>query len=254
MTMQPTLVLIPGLLCDAAVWAPQAAALADVATIRIADHGLADSLGAMADAVLASAPRQFALAGHSMGGRVALEVMRRASGRVSGLALLDTGYLPLAAGEAGQRERAERQTLLDLAQREGMRAVGRRWLRIPMIHPDRLADQKLVDGILDMFERKTSQHFAAQVRALLERPDASALLPRISCPTLVLCGKDDAWATLTAHRDMSVLIPHSTLVSVPACGHMATLERPQAVSAALREWLEQVNARGTPAARNEGRR
>jgi pimeloyl-ACP methyl ester carboxylesterase len=238
--VEHSLILIPGLLCDAAVWAPQAAALADLAEIRIADHGVLDSLGAMAEAIIAQAPPRFAVAGHSMGGRVALEVVRRAGARVTGLALLDTGYLPLPHAEAGRKETAERQALLDIARREGMRAVGRRWLRIPMVHPDRLADRALVDGILDMFERKTPDQFEAQVRALLQRPDASALLPGIACPTLVLCGEDDAWSLLQAHRDMAALIRHSTLVSIPECGHMAMLERPGAVNDALRAWLQTV--------------
>src|SRR6201986_2260110 len=98
------LVLVPGLMCDEAVWQPQLKALKKVGHIQVADHGELDSLGAMAEAILARAPPKFAVAGHSMGGRVALEVVRRAASRVTGLALLDTGYTPLAAGAAGQKE------------------------------------------------------------------------------------------------------------------------------------------------------
>jgi pimeloyl-ACP methyl ester carboxylesterase len=237
---QQMLILIPGLLCDAAVWTAQAAALEDLARIRIAEHGLRDSLGAMAEAIIAHAPPRFAVAGHSMGGRVALEVVRRAGSRVTGLALLDTGYLPVASGDAGERERAERHKLLELARSEGMRALGRRWLRLPMVYIDRLSDTQLVEDILDMFERKSYAVFEAQVRALLARPDASGLLPTIQCSTLVLCGRDDAWSQLQAHREMAALIPRSTLISIPECGHMATMERPQAVSQAMRSWLESV--------------
>jgi len=224
-------------MCDAAAWAPQSEALADVAEIRIAEHGTLDSLIAMAERILAQAPRRFAIAGHSMGGRVALEVMRRAGARVQALALLDTGYQALAAGAAGERERAERESLLELARREGMTAVGRRWLRIPMIHVERLGDAALVDGILQMIGRSSIEQFEAQVRALLQRPDASEVLTRISCPTLVLCGADDAWSVLATHREMATRIPGSELVSIARCGHMATLERPGEVSAALRRWL-----------------
>jgi pimeloyl-ACP methyl ester carboxylesterase len=227
-------------MCDATVWAAQVAALEDLAQIHIPDHGLADSLPAMADAILRKAPRRFAVAGHSMGGRVALELMRRASDRITGLALLDTSYLPRPEGAAGERELQERQKLLDLAQREGMRAVGERWLRIPMVHPDRFGDHELLERILGMIERRRPQEFAAQVRALLARPDASALLGQIRCPTLVLCGKDDAWALLAAHRAMAALIPGSTLVSIRHCGHMSTLERPRPVNQALRTWLLEV--------------
>ena len=119
---QPTLVLIPGLLCDEFVWSAQRRALSAQAQVWVADHGLLDSLTDMALAILSNAPaEQFALAGHSMGGRVALEVMRLAPHRVQRLALLDSGWLPLAAGAKGEEERASRLALLDNARRLGMR-------------------------------------------------------------------------------------------------------------------------------------
>jgi pimeloyl-ACP methyl ester carboxylesterase len=234
------LVLVPGLLCDQAVWKPQVKALKGLVNIQVPDHGLMDSLGAMAEAILATAPAKFAIAGHSMGGRVALEVVRRAASRVTGLALLDTGYTPVPPGNAGEREAAGRHELLLVGRQEGMRAVGERWLRIPMVHEARLTDRKLVESILQMIERRTPEQFAAQIRALLQRPDAAALLPMISCPALVLCGEEDAWASMSAHRVMAQLIPHSTLVPVANCGHMCTMERPDEVTAALKSWLERV--------------
>src|SRR5580692_4529481 len=122
------LVFVPGLLCDQAVWKPQLKALKGQVRMQVADHGELDSLSAMAQKILAEAPPKFAVAGHSMGGRVALEVVRRAGSRVTGLALLDTGYAPLAAGEAGAKEAAARMELLALARQSGMRAVGEVWL------------------------------------------------------------------------------------------------------------------------------
>jgi len=235
-------VLVPGLLCDQAVWKPQMKALKGVANIQVADHGELDSLSAMAEAILARAPAKFAVVGHSMGGRVALEVVRRAASRVTGLAFLDTGYTPLPAGVAGEKEAAGRHELLEVARQSGLRAVGERWLRIPMVYEARLKDRRLVEAILQMFERRTPAQFAAQIRALLQRPDATPLLPMISCPALVLCGRDDAWAPLSVHRVMAQLIPHSTLVAVPECGHMCTMERPDEVSAALAGWLKRVAA------------
>lgn len=148
------LILIPGLMCDATVWEPQRDALADIASVRIALPGARSSLVEMADAVLADAPPTFALAGHSMGGRVALEVMRRAAHRVTGLALLDTGYQPLPRGQARERERAGRFALLEMAREQGMRAMGRRWLE-GMIHPERRTDHELVERILDMIASKS---------------------------------------------------------------------------------------------------
>jgi pimeloyl-ACP methyl ester carboxylesterase len=243
------LILIPGLMCDEAVWAPQIAALSGRAQIQVARHGLRDSLAAMAEAVIEQAPPRFGLAGHSMGGRVAFEVMRRASGRVAGLALLDTAYLPRAAGAAGERERLGRLELVELARREGMRTMGQRWLHTPMVHPDRLSDEPLIESILAMIERSSPEQFQAQVHALLERPDAASLLPGIRCPTLVLCGRNDAWATMTVHERLAALIPGSRLVSIADCGHMATMERPEAVNQALCEWWTAVMAADSRAAR-----
>src|SRR5215510_11486659 len=117
MGLKTPVVLLPGLVCDAAVWTHAKAALGASAPVLIAEYGLLDSLGAMAEKVLREAPPSFAVAGHSMGGRVALEVLRRAPERVAAIALLDTGVQPLAAGEAGQREAAGRHELLDIARR-----------------------------------------------------------------------------------------------------------------------------------------
>lgn len=235
------LILIPGLLCDATVWEPQRDELADIARVRVGLPGARSTLGEMAEAILAEAPATFALAGHSMGGRVALEVMRRAAHRVKGLALLDTGYRALARGLAGERERAGRFALLDMARARGMRAMAGRWLE-GMIHPDRRADRALIDRILNMIEGESPELFEAQIAALLARPDATTILIGISCPTLVLCGREDAWSPASRHREIAALIDASRLVVVPECGHMSTLERPAAVSGALRGWLEVVRS------------
>lgn len=170
--------LLPGLMCDDAVWAGQRDALARRGAVSVAGYGALDSLPAMASAVLRSAPPAFVVVGHSMGGRVALEVVRQAPDRVRGLALLDTGYQSREPGPAGDDERAKRMALVDVAQRDGMRAMGTQWVQ-GMVHPDRLADSALLDAILAMIERRTPEVFAAQQRALLARPDAGALLGAI---------------------------------------------------------------------------
>jgi pimeloyl-ACP methyl ester carboxylesterase len=232
----PPLVLVPGLLCDDAVWEPQRAALSHQAEVILAHHGIADSLGRMAEQVLDVAPPRFALAGHSMGGRVALEVIARAPERVLRLALLDTGFEGLAPGAAGERERAGRLRLLELARAGGMRKMGADWAR-GMVHPSRLDDAPLMDAILDMIARATPATFAAQVGALLARPDRTSLLPTLRVPTLALCGHDDAWSPLARHRVLAAHIPGSVLVDIPDCGHMSTMERPALVTAALLAWL-----------------
>jgi pimeloyl-ACP methyl ester carboxylesterase len=228
-------VLLPGLVCDEAVWAHARAPLEAGAPVIIPDYGLLDSLGAMAEKVLREAPPRFAVAGHSMGGRVALEILRRAPERVSALALLDTGVQPLASGEPGEREATGRHELLALARERGMAAMARRWVQ-GMVWSPRLNDETLIRGVIDMFARRSADMFAAQIRALLARPDASGLLADISCPTLVLCGEQDGWAPAQRHIDMAQKIPGARLVLVPDCGHMCTMERPEAVTGALLEW------------------
>ena len=240
-TPRHPLVLIPGLLCDATVWPHQQAALADIADIHVSDHGTRDSLPAMARTILANAPPRFAIAGHSMGGRIALEVYRAAPERISGVALMDTGHHPLAPGAAGEKEVAGRFALLETARREGMRAMARQWLQ-GMVHPARLSESSLVEPILDMFEAKSPEVYAAQTRALINRPDAGPVLSTIRCPTLVLCGHDDSWSPVQRHLEMSAAIAGSVFVDIPECGHMCTLERPDAVNAALRKWFLSVIA------------
>jgi len=217
------------------VWEHARAALAPHAEVHIPRYAALDSLGAMAEKVLAETPGDFALAGHSMGGRIALEVQRRAPERVKGIALLDTGAQPLAAGVAGAREAAGRHELLEIARTQGMAAMAARWVQ-GMVYPPRLGEGPLIARIVDMFARSSAEVFAAQIRALLARPDASAVLDAIRCPALVLCGAEDSWAPASRHREMAARIRGATLTIVPECGHMCTLERPDAVTRSLTDW------------------
>ncbi len=232
----PTLVLVPGLMCDHAVWSPLLPWLAPQRHCVVADHGDSDDLADMARRILAAVPGRFALAGHSMGGRVALELVRLAPERVSHLALLDTGHLPRPPGEAGEEEARKRHALLDLARRQGVRAMASDWVR-GMVHPARLDDAVLVDAILDMFERKSVDTFARQVRALLQRPDATPVLRSLRVPTLVQCGRQDSWAPVAQHEALCALVPGARLDLIEDAGHMAPMERPQAVAESLLRWL-----------------
>ncbi len=232
----PDLILVPGLMCDEGVWESQTQELGLLTSIRIADHGSTESLGAMADAILRTAPARFALAGHSMGGRVAFEVFRRAPDRVAGLALMDTAYAGRPAGAAGDEEAAKRYALLEIAKRNGTRTMGAVWVQ-KMVLRDRLFDTHLIDPILDMFGRKSVDIFAAQIKALLERPDAEPLLANIKCPVMVLCGRQDTWSPVDVHEQMAARMPQSRLVVIEDCGHMSTMERPEQVTDAMRDWL-----------------
>jgi pimeloyl-ACP methyl ester carboxylesterase len=237
MTRTP-LILVPGLMCDHAVWSPILPALNAVADCQIADHGDTDRIERMAQRVLDHAPEHFALAGHSMGGRVALEVARLAPQRVLRLALMSTGHLPRPSGSAGEDEARKRYALLEIARKQGVRAMAQDWVR-GMVHPDRLSDAPLIESILAMFARKTAADYARQIHALLERPDASAVLRQLHCPTLFVCGQEDTWSPISQHQAMAQLVPGSQaqVAVIPHSGHMCLMEDPTAVALALTQWL-----------------
>ena len=233
-----TLVLLPGLLCDDAVWVHQRQSMGQRVDTVVPNYAELGAIEGMARKVLAEVTAPvFSLAGHSMGGRVALEVVRLAPQRVRRLALLDTGYEPIAAGEAGAQEREKRMRLLQHAKAHGMREMGKLWAP-GMVHPERL-ESPLFNEILDMIERRTPEQFEAQINALLGRPDAGPVLRKLHCPTALICGREDAWSPYARHEAMSHMVPAQwvTLHAVEHCGHMSTMEQPEVVSALLDTWL-----------------
>lgn len=232
-----TLVLVPGLMCDAAVWSGVISHLGTQARGAVVpDHGLCDDIVGMAQQILASVPGALAVAGHSMGGRVALEMRRLAPQRVRHLALLDTGYLARPLGAEGEAEAAKRQTLLDLSVNQGVETMARTWAQ-GMVNPSRLTDSVLMDYIVTMFARRTPQHFACQIRALLARPDASQILQAIGGPVYLVCGAQDSWSPLAQHQAMANLLSESVLSVIESAGHMAPMEQPAAVAQVLADWL-----------------
>ena len=226
------LVLLPGLLCDQLLFAPQLPALASLRQVLIPDLTQDDSIEGMARRVLDTAPDRFALAGLSMGGYVALEIMRLAPGRVSRLALLDT-----RARSDTPEETARRQGLLELSAKGEFRGVTPRLLPL-LIHPDRLADDALTGVVMAMAEAVGREGFFRQQQALIAREDRRDLLGTIAVPTLVLCGREDALTPLAMHLELAAAIREATLVVIPNCGHLAPLERPQPVTRQLLGWLE----------------
>jgi pimeloyl-ACP methyl ester carboxylesterase len=236
--MNQALILIPGLMCDATSWQPTLELLPSRIDYKVVDHGQASNLVTMAEHLLQHAPARFALAGHSMGGRVALEVMRLAPERVTHLALLDTGFLPKSSGTAGQMEQDKRFALLQIAQTQGVRTMAQNWVQ-GMVASHRLTDTALIESIVGMFERKTAAIFENQIQALLNRPDASDVLARLSLPTMVLCGQDDSWSNVAQHQAMANLIPaHPSVIAVPQAGHMVMMESPEDVARHIVQWLE----------------
>jgi pimeloyl-ACP methyl ester carboxylesterase len=231
--MKQPLLLLSGLLCDETVWADIPERLADIADVRVLSFGGFTSIAAMAERVLAVAPERFALAGHSMGGRVALEAVRSARSRVVGLALLNTGVHTVRDGEPQSRGR-----LLKLAYEKGMSALAAEWLPPMMAGGARSAE--LMPRLAAMIERSTPDAYAGQVNAMLNRPDALPVLPTIDVPTLLLSGSEDTWSPVSQHETMRRRIPHATLFEIHGAGHMAPFERPDAVAVALREWLAKI--------------
>jgi pimeloyl-ACP methyl ester carboxylesterase len=233
-----SLLLLPGLLCDAWVWQAQVEGLRDVCEMRPWPNFYGyNSLEGMARAVLAAAPERIHVCGHSMGGRVAFEMVRAAPERILSLVLLDT-----STGPAAPEETEARGELVALARREGMAAMAAEWLP-PMVHPKRLSDRPFMDALTQMVCRATPEIFAKQQHALLMRSDAHPLLPKIACPTLVGCGADDAWSPLAQHEEIAAAIPGAQLVSIPDSGHMVSVEAPDALTACLRDWMHEHGAR-----------
>jgi pimeloyl-ACP methyl ester carboxylesterase len=231
MTGRIPLILLPGLLLDEALWTPQRAALADIADMTVADLTQDDSMKAMARRVLDGAPPRFALAALSMGGYVAFEIMRQASGRVDRLALLDTSARPDTPEQT-----ANRRNLMAMCEQGEFKGVTRRLLP-QWIHPARVDDKILAETVMSMTARVGRDTFLRQQTAIIGRVDSRPGLSRIQCPTLVLCGHDDKATPVELHREIAADIPNARLVVVPECGHLSPLERPEAVNAALRSWL-----------------
>ena len=228
--MKHPLLLLPGMLADAAFWHAQVEALADICEPIVVDYGLSDRIEDMAEIVLEQAPPKFAVAGHSMGGRVAQEVVKRAPGRVAKLGLFCTDY----RGPA--QKASDWEHLSELARSGGMRRAAKAWIT-HLIAPERLSDAGLVSQIVEMVARLSPEHLAAHIRAGRTRPDYSELLPAIACPTLVCAGEVDTLRPPEVHRDMAARIPRSSLVVVAGSGHMIAMECPQALNAAMRNWL-----------------
>jgi pimeloyl-ACP methyl ester carboxylesterase len=231
MTDPVPLVLIPGLLCDRRLFERQIAGLAGLATVTVPDVTGPDSIGGMAERVLADAPPRFALGGLSMGGYVSLEIMRRAPERVMRLALISTN-----AHADSEEAQAGRRALLARAG-EGDFAGAVETLLPRLLGPESLDDPARTALVRSMAEAVGAEGFARQQQAIMGRPDSRPGLGAITCPTLVLCGREDVLTPPAAHREMAEAIPEATLVVVPRCGHLSTLEQAGALTAQLRFWL-----------------
>lgn len=231
MATRTNLVLVPGLLCSKALWAPQLVALADIADMTVADHTRHDTMEAIARSILAAAPERFALAGLSMGGFIAFEIMRQAPQRVTKLALLDTHARPETPDRREQRLRRNA-----LAQREGAGAVQDELMPL-LIHKRLLADKEFTALVRQMAVDTGADALVRQHAAIMARQDSRPLLAAIRVPTVVIVGREDALTPPEMAQEIAAGIAGAKLEIIDDCGHLSTLEQPAAVNRALRAWL-----------------
>lgn len=224
------LILIPGLGSNGIVWERTIAALGDAADCMIGDTLRTATLPAMAERILAAAPPRFALAGVSMGGMVAMEIVAMAPARVERLALFDTNARPDTPDQSAQRRRTN-AALLAAPDPSMLARAGRAYL----IHP---THDSVVDQLLDRMGQEVDvATYARQNEAVITRVDSRPRLPAIAVPTLVAVGADDLMTPREMTEEIAALIPGATLRIVPDCGHLPPLEKPEATAALLRDWL-----------------
>ena len=225
------IVLIPGLNCSARLYSEQIPTLWRFGPVEIADHTRDASMDAIAARILRDAPPRFALAGLSMGGYLALTIMRQAPERVQKLALLDTSARPETPEQSARRKP-------QIALAESGRFAEIPALQFPFfVHRSRQGDDVLRARVRRMAEETGAQVFLRQQQAIMTRPDARPLLAAIKCPTLVLVGDGDALTPPALSREVADGIAGSRLVIVADCGHLSTMEQPEAVNKALVEWM-----------------
>jgi len=225
------LILVPGLLCDDALWAPQTKWLSDIADISVGETQIDDNFPGMAERILETAPQHFALAGLSMGGYVCMEIMRQAPERIERLALFDT------SGRADTVDQTKRRkALIELATIGKFKGVTPRLLPL-LIHKDRQIDKELTDAVIAMAGRVGQAGFLRQQTAIMNRPDRQAEMAMYDLPVMVVCGRQDALTPLDLHEEMAELIPLARLCLIEECGHLSTLEQPHAATALMRDWL-----------------
>lgn len=229
-----TLVLVPGLVGDAQMWRDQLTGLAEFEPQVTDVHMRHASIPEMAAALLARFEGPLALCGASMGGMVAMEAARQAPDRVRGLALLGTNPRP-----EDDEMRRVRQNAIDLFAQGRVAEVIEPNAGLAF-HPEHARDAALVGRYLEFVLRAGAEQLIRQNRAVIARPDARVHLPQLRCPVLVMCGEDDQLTPPELSREIASLVPGAELVLLPQCGHMLSMEQPQAVNEQLRRWLRRL--------------
>lgn len=230
-----TLCLVPGMMCDERLFAPQVEALGADHDMVIGDITGADTMSALADILLESLPDRFNLAGLSMGGIVAQEMVRKAPERVMRLGLIDT-----SCGPDSDQRRAIRDQQIARVRSDGLEAVFIAEMKPHYLAVANAGDERLNGLFLDMALALGPDVFERQSLALRDRPDQTETLRGYAGPSLVLCGAEDRMCPPVIHEQMAALLPDADLVIVGGAGHITTLEAPEAVNAALAAWLTRV--------------
>lgn len=225
------LVLVPGLLCSARLYAAQVTALWPQGQVTIANHKSDADMTAVAQHILANAPPRFALAGLSMGGYISLAMMRLAPERIEKLALLDTSARP-----DNPEQKVGREKFIAMAEEGKLDEIGETLLP-RFIHSNRINDEALKTEVRAMIKDTGAEAFVRQTKAIMSRADSRPLLNNIHCPTLVLVGDGDVLTPPELAKELAAGIAGAKLVIVPDCGHLSTMEKPDAVNAALAQWL-----------------
>ncbi|MHA6718747.1 alpha/beta fold hydrolase [Sphingomonas sp. RS6] len=230
--------ILPGLMCDARMFAAQQTAFD--ATVIDGYYGGAATIEAMAEHALSGIPDGCALFGHSMGGRVALAMWRMAPNRIARIAIANSGVHPVRPGEAEARH-----ALLALGRTEGMAALVDRWLP-PMVGPALPFDSDGYRTLRTMAIDAGVEVYAAQIAALLARPDAISVLPTLACPVAIIGGAHDQWSPVAQQQSIAAAIPGAMIEIVADAGHMAPAEQPEAFNRAVARWLVHPNPQPSP--------
>jgi pimeloyl-ACP methyl ester carboxylesterase len=228
------IIWIPGHLCGPWLYAPQLAVFGGERETIVADTNSDDNLEAMADRLLAGAPERFVLAGLSMGGMVAMEVLARAPERVAGAVLMDTDPSRARAVESVWRDR-----LLSRAERDGLDGYAGKFVHRFYMHDVSVAERL---GLLTrkMMAQTPLEVARAQARALDTRREMVPLIAGYAGPVEVIVGAEDKVCPPLLHGPIAAALPGAVYTEIPGCGHLATVEAPGPVNARIEAFLERV--------------